>query len=31
VPYSEAIKHKGVVYVENDICEIGGKGGSCGV
>jgi ribonucleoside-diphosphate reductase alpha chain len=31
VAYSEAIKHKGVVYVENDICEIGGKGGSCGV
>jgi ribonucleoside-diphosphate reductase alpha chain len=31
VEYSEAIKHKGVVYQENDICEIGGKGGSCGV
>jgi len=30
VPYSEAIKHKGVVYEENDICEIGGKGGTCG-
>ena len=31
VPYEEAIKHKGIVYAENDICEIGGKGGSCGV
>jgi len=30
VPYEEALKHKGVVYAENDICEIGGKGGSCG-
>ena len=29
--YEEALKHKGVVYAENDICEIGGKGGSCGV
>ena len=31
VDYSEALKHKGVVFEENDICEIGGKGGSCGV
>lgn len=31
VPYEEAMKHKGIVYAENDICEIGGKGGSCGV
>lgn len=31
VPYEEAIKHKGIVYAENDICVIGGKGGSCGV
>ena len=30
VDYSEALKHKGVVFVENDICEISGKGGSCG-
>jgi ribonucleoside-diphosphate reductase alpha chain len=30
VSYEEAIKHKGVVYEENDICEIGGKGGTCG-
>ena len=29
VPYSEAIKHKGVVYEENDICDITG-GGTCG-
>lgn len=31
MPYEEAIKHKGVEFVENDICEISGKGGSCGV
>lgn len=31
VPYEDAIKHRGVVFAENDICEIGGKGGSCGV
>lgn len=29
--YEEALKHKGVVYEENDVCEISGKGGSCGV
>jgi ribonucleoside-diphosphate reductase alpha chain len=29
VRYEEAIKHKGVVYEENDICEITG-GGVCG-
>ena len=29
--YEEALKHKGTVYEENDICMIGGKGGSCGV
>ena len=29
--YEEAIKHKGVVYEENDVCVIGGKGGTCGV
>jgi ribonucleoside-diphosphate reductase alpha chain len=29
--YEEAMKHKGVVFAENDICEIGGKGGTCGV
>ena len=30
VPYSEAIKHKGLVFQENDICDISGKGGTCG-
>jgi len=29
--YEEAMKHKGVVYEENDVCIIGGKGGTCGV
>jgi len=29
VPYKEAMKHKGVVYSENDICVISGKGGTC--
>jgi ribonucleoside-diphosphate reductase alpha chain len=29
--YDEALKHKGVVYEENDVCEISGKGGSCGI
>jgi len=24
------MKHKGVVFEENDICEISGKGGVCG-
>ncbi len=31
VPYEEAMQHKGVIFEEHDICEIGGKGGSCGV
>ena len=31
VPYSDAIKHKGTVFTEHDICDISGKGGSCGV
>ena len=31
VPYEEAKKHAGVVYQESDICDISGKGGSCGV
>jgi len=29
--YTDALKHTGVVYEENDICDISGKGGSCGV
>lgn len=31
VSYTEAMAHKGVVFEENDICDISGKGGSCGV
>ena len=30
VSYEEAMKHKGVVFEESDICTISGKGGSCG-
>jgi len=30
VDYEEAIKHRGVVFEENDICDISGKGGTCG-
>lgn len=29
--YEEALKHKGVVFDETDICEYTGHGGSCGV
>ncbi len=31
VDYKDAIQHKGVIYEEHDICDISGKGGSCGV
>ena len=31
VDYHEAKEHKGVTYEEHDICDITGKGGSCGV
>lgn len=31
VPYEEALHHKGVVYAENDICDLSGKGGGCGI
>ncbi len=31
VPYEEAKHHKGVEFEEIDICDISGKGGSCGV
>jgi ribonucleotide reductase alpha subunit len=31
VPYEDAIHHKGVEFEEMDICDISGKGGSCGV
>lgn len=30
VPYEEALKHKDVIFEELDLCEISGKGGSCG-
>jgi len=30
VDYHEAIKHKDVIYEELDVCDITGKGGSCG-
>lgn len=30
VPYKEAITNVGTIFVENDICDISGKGGSCG-
>ena len=29
--YEEAIKHKGTVFEEHDVCDITGHGGSCGV
>ena len=31
IDYAEAVRHTGVVFEENDICDITGKGGSCGV
>lgn len=31
VDYFEAVKNKGTIFEENDICEITGHGGSCGV
>jgi len=30
VPYEDALKHKDVVFAEDDICDITGKGGTCG-
>jgi len=30
VDYSDALKHKDAVYEEVDICDISGKGGTCG-
>lgn len=30
VDYHEAVKHKGTTYEEIDICDITGKGGTCG-
>ena len=31
VSYEEAHANKNVIFEENDICDISGKGGSCGV
>ena len=31
VPYEQAKKNKGTVFEEHDICDISGKGGTCGV
>jgi ribonucleoside-diphosphate reductase alpha chain len=30
VPYEDALKHKDAVYEEIDVCDITGKGGTCG-
>jgi ribonucleoside-diphosphate reductase alpha chain len=30
IPYKDALDHKGVEYTEVDICDITGRGGSCG-
>ena len=30
VDYNDALKHRGTVFEESDICEISGKGGTCG-
>jgi ribonucleoside-diphosphate reductase alpha chain len=30
VPYEEAVGQVGTIFTENDICEISGKGGTCG-
>jgi ribonucleoside-diphosphate reductase alpha chain len=30
MPYEEALKHKGTTFEEIDICDISGKGGTCG-
>lgn len=31
IPYSEAKGQEGIVYKEHDVCDISGKGGTCGV
>lgn len=31
VPYREAVGKTNIIYSEHDICELSGKGGSCGV
>jgi ribonucleoside-diphosphate reductase alpha chain len=30
VPYETALTHKGMIFEELDICELSGKGGTCG-
>lgn len=30
IPYTEAIQHKGVEFVEHDVCDLQGRGGTCG-
>ena len=30
VDYKEAMEHKGVVFEETDVCELSGRGGTCG-
>jgi ribonucleoside-diphosphate reductase alpha chain len=30
VPYEDAVEKKGVVYEETDICDLTGRGGTCG-
>lgn len=30
VDYKKALNHKGVEYLETDVCELTGKGGTCG-
>ncbi len=30
IPYKEAMEHKGVEFAEHDICDISGRGGTCG-
>lgn len=30
VSYNEAVENVGTIFVENDICDISGKGGTCG-
>ena len=31
IDYEQAMKHKGTVFEEHDICDISGHGGACGV
>ena len=31
VDYETAIKHKGTIFQEHDVCELTGHGGTCGV